>query len=80
MAEKWEMLILSPLVSKKEISIFSPGIPIVIMTTNTYIEKQGGTARWNVTAIEAMPYLLADGWEPFTGDERSIYFKRKFTP
>ncbi len=75
MVGTYEMAVLRFAAGK--ILIYIPGEKPIAATANEYIFEHGGKIDKSNTLWEAIPYLLADGWEPFASDQAQMYFKRK---
>jgi hypothetical protein len=80
MAEHWELLVIYP----DEIGYYTPGRPPMIVKLRDFIVRKGGKTGLLPMSEDAIPHILAEGWEPFavvtagvtTGVDRK-YFRKK---
>jgi hypothetical protein len=75
MAQKWQMCNCGI----RQISFFHPDKPFASITPAEYVKSKGGTpGKWSDDEIQqVIPYILADGWEPYAvyGSEHYLFKK-----
>ena len=73
MAGHWELLEIS---TSGAVNYYSAKYGRIVMDYKEFLRQRGVQVTMSSTTRETITFFLADGWEPFSADDKWLFFRR----